>query len=653
MNCPNPQCGKPVSEGAKFCTRCGTKIEPVAAIVAEEPLLCPNPQCRQPVEADSKFCTCCGTRLSAVTPVTGGVVSPERKTTRSGDKKPGRGQRKKKPIAIIAAGAVVALLLIVVAVKVFVAGGILGGGSSGSAIVILQDGYYKLLTSVDAEESITIAALGSDYAATYKSVAFSSNGKYIYFMTEYDSSEGTGTLNRVEYSKLKSNSDNSGCVEVVDTDIPDYVILNSGLTYSAYGYTVLEDGTALYVKNYDSRSYTFDLYFFDGKESICICESVESYYADDEGRVIWANYDSGSYTLYGVKLSNPDKIITLADGIKTFLDCEDLDAILYAVKNTDTGTYDLYSVDFNAKSTLLLSDVSYSNITDTRTIGEPGDYIIVKEEGVVTLYSYVQDSYAKSDAAATNPSEEVQSRIALRERLQDESNGIETYTIYTYIDGSLTAVCKNVIEYIRSNGVLLAYTTDILSSGETIDINDVSSVSEVNRALYSDVGLSGCLLINPSDGKVYTISDDAAETLEDALGYDECGWGIYADYFYLFTEEGVVYAAPLSKSTLGTLTVIAGGNGTGSSVRYTYIYENGLVWTTGTEGSMLYSSDGTVIYSGSNVPKVTEDAILYYSDGNLYQYISEEESVLVASDVRGCWLQSGMEVEMLRCSYSS
>ncbi len=69
--CPNPQCGKLVPAGKKFCTACGgtqagfkAEAAPVSIAspaVATSERRCPNPQCGKLVPAAKKFCTACGT----------------------------------------------------------------------------------------------------------------------------------------------------------------------------------------------------------------------------------------------------------------------------------------------------------------------------------------------------------------------------------------------------------------------------------------------------------------------------------------------------------------------------------------------------------------------------------------------------------------
>ena len=69
--CPNPNCGKLVPAGKKFCTACGgtqsgvrvgaTPANVASPAVATSERRCPNPQCGKLVPAAKKFCTACGT----------------------------------------------------------------------------------------------------------------------------------------------------------------------------------------------------------------------------------------------------------------------------------------------------------------------------------------------------------------------------------------------------------------------------------------------------------------------------------------------------------------------------------------------------------------------------------------------------------------
>jgi len=57
LKCPN--CSAELPEGIKFCTECGTNIE--TAPKQEKEVICPK--CRKKLPANLKFCTECGTKI--------------------------------------------------------------------------------------------------------------------------------------------------------------------------------------------------------------------------------------------------------------------------------------------------------------------------------------------------------------------------------------------------------------------------------------------------------------------------------------------------------------------------------------------------------------------------------------------------------------
>lgn len=57
--CPN--CGKELSENAKFCSKCGNRYEEQTDITQQNCKFCSN--CGNQVRADAKFCHVCGYQL--------------------------------------------------------------------------------------------------------------------------------------------------------------------------------------------------------------------------------------------------------------------------------------------------------------------------------------------------------------------------------------------------------------------------------------------------------------------------------------------------------------------------------------------------------------------------------------------------------------
>ena len=73
MNCP--KCNSELRPGAKFCTKCGQKVE-------EAPMC---PQCNAPLKPGAKFCTKCGCKLTSNTTPTPDVETKAPVSTTSND----------------------------------------------------------------------------------------------------------------------------------------------------------------------------------------------------------------------------------------------------------------------------------------------------------------------------------------------------------------------------------------------------------------------------------------------------------------------------------------------------------------------------------------------------------------------------------------
>ena len=73
MNCP--KCNSELRPGAKFCTKCGQKVEAAP--------MCP--QCNAPLKPGAKFCTKCGCKLTSYTTPTPDVETKAPVSTTSND----------------------------------------------------------------------------------------------------------------------------------------------------------------------------------------------------------------------------------------------------------------------------------------------------------------------------------------------------------------------------------------------------------------------------------------------------------------------------------------------------------------------------------------------------------------------------------------
>lgn len=301
-----------------------------------------------------------GANVPPVTPVQPEFVPPKKKPDM------------KKIIAAVAAVAV--LLILVIGVRALLS----GGGSKDNAYVYLENGRYELLTNIKKGESIEIASSKSENVMD-SLLAFSPDGKYIYYYTKYDEYSETGSLCRAEYGKLKNNSSkNDKYIEVIATNVQ-------------LGFQFLSDNSVLY----ENGDYT--LYHYDGKETTQIAKNVNNYYADDKGRVAYVTGDySEGYTLYGVSLGDIDNKVKLASNFSYLCNAEDLDNILY-IKEEDDYSDTLYSVGFEKDSEKLGENVFVLTSGGERT------YFAAYNGTELNLYDFVVDDYAAEDAGITEP----------------------------------------------------------------------------------------------------------------------------------------------------------------------------------------------------------------------------------------------------------
>lgn len=320
-------------------------------------MFCPN--CGEELPDGSKFCSSCGEKISDATSTN---------TQKSGL------VPFKKIIAIV-------VVVMVAMVVVFGLKTLFSSSKGKNAYVYLSNGKYELITNLNKDQTIEIAASKSDdIGSTF--LAFSPDGKYIYYYTKYDSYSETGSLCRAEYGKLKEDSSkNDKYIEIIDTNV-------------SLGFHFLGDGSLTYV-NGDNT-----LYYFNGKEPVQIAKNVSYYYTDESDKIVYVigSYYEG-YTLYGVSLSDLNNKIKLASNVSFVWSHDDFENILYT-KQEDDDTETLYVVGFSKEAEKLAENVSYLTQDDGKT------YFTAANGTMLNLYDFVDDAYADSDAGITEPSED-------------------------------------------------------------------------------------------------------------------------------------------------------------------------------------------------------------------------------------------------------
>lgn len=284
----------------------------------------------------------------------------------------------KKLIGIIAAAAA-AVVVIVGCIIGF--GAMFSGSAGGDAYAYISNGKYNLFTNLNSKDGTIEISSTKSTSTSLDMLQFSPDGKYVYFLTKYDSYSGTGTLCRAECGRLRPNSTkNEEFIDVIATNV--------------YSCEFLDNGSLLY------RNGENTLYFYDGNEPAQISKNVGAFVTDDSGRIVYStgDYDDNGYMIYGAKLDDIDNKTKLATGAN-IVDSSDFDHILYT-KTEEDGSLTLYSTGFETEAEKLAEKV---NIL---AFGDGTMYFTTENDEKLSLYDYVDDKYADSDAKITEPTYE-------------------------------------------------------------------------------------------------------------------------------------------------------------------------------------------------------------------------------------------------------
>lgn len=360
-----PKCGKELPDGSKFCSACGNHLADVMPEPEQQPESIPQwqpepvPEQPEPVPERSEQTAEASLTEAPLDAPTAEIVPV-----------------KKKPELKKLIGLAVAVIAVI---AVVFGGKALFSGSGGDNVyAYLSDGRYELITDLEKDQTIEIASSKSDSTMS-DLLAFSPDGKYVYYFTKFSTGPYTGTLCRAEYAKLKENSSkNDKYIEIIASNV-------------ALGLRFFEDGTVVYRNNANT------LYCFDGKETTQIARDVSFYTIDQSDRILYTTGDySEGRTLYGVSLSDIDNKIKLASKCDSIYSCSDFDHILY-VRQDENYNRTLYTVGFTKESEKLADCISNFYQSDDR-------FYFTSEQGVkLSLYDFVDDPYAQADAGITEP----------------------------------------------------------------------------------------------------------------------------------------------------------------------------------------------------------------------------------------------------------
>ena len=352
MFCPN--CGTQIPDGSGFCPNCGARLggAPAAGQNTRPPVSNPGPNPgRNPVNQNAATHQATASGGAAALLKKGGLLW-----------------------VILGVVLVVIILFIVLAVN------ILGGASSKGQFVLLGDGDYSLLKSINGQP-MEFDSLRGDDTNTVPNVHFSEDGKYAYYFSKVDDSM-SGTLCRATLSKIRNRSDNSSAVEILDSNVLYYSVI------------YLDNNDLLYLGGDGSLQY-----YHDG-EPITIDRNVSDFsLTEDQTSVVYTvQAEDGSQSLYAVTLSDPANLIKLAGTADLIRNANNINHIIYSYADPEKDyAQSLYTTDLSGNTEKLADGVTFSSTIDGKL------YYVAANGQTVSLYDYVEDTYAAQDASAVEP----------------------------------------------------------------------------------------------------------------------------------------------------------------------------------------------------------------------------------------------------------
>lgn len=318
------------------------------------------PRCGCEVMQGDKFCQRCGAKLDVV-----------KKTKKINKKK------------VLIAGVII--------VGLGIAGGAMGFtynnfSKDKNAYIYFSDGSYKLLSNLKKDSSINLSDGNADGYDKEGLVTFSPDGKYVYYYSEYDTSNYSGTLYRSEVAKLSKNSERN-------EKYTDFIGNNIHASFKC-----VKDNGIVY------KDTSNNLYYYNGKESVRIAKSILNYGTDGSEKIIYtvSNEDATddrmeTLRLYGISIDKPEEKKKMASDVDYIVDQGDFDNILYSKLNSEDGL-DLYVVGFDKERECLGKNAS------TIYYQDGGIYYTAQNGNTVNLYDYVDDP--KKDADKSQEKEE-------------------------------------------------------------------------------------------------------------------------------------------------------------------------------------------------------------------------------------------------------
>ena len=702
MFCQN--CGKELPAGARFCGGCGAPV-PAAEAAPEETLplqeaapaqepVTEAPQEAAPAEEGLQL-----EPLQAAAPATAMNPLPENME----QNEPILGQKKNrgKALILLAVIAVAAVAVVAGAVKLLT-----GSGGGGKPAYVYLTGDDELMFLKDLKADADKVRL-SDEDGGY--VRFSPDGKYLFFGESEDGSLN-GDLYRMEIAKIGKDGVSP---EKVSSDV------------SLYSYEMLKNGKAVFLRSSGDRQ----LRYYDGSESYKLASGVEEFTVNEaETYTYYTVRDEGDYTLdvYRIELkadSEKERLVKGANGVLTDLDAdtlvyteerdggyavysivpggekEKLASDVYTVEdvhvsggkvsllylseeeNDDGGynTYSVYHVTSGGEKEKLVSGVDGEIILREHENGKISFVYARMDVEEHTLYEFVTDSLAASDANIREPDyddyrtvdpfwgwstvdwdayyedwnvyREANSRQGIRENLKESNRNFISYTVTGYDNGQETVIAKDMDEmaaYSVEDDIWI-YTKQEGEVRTVADLKDLSSAYEIYGLLddggdedtvwYQNVkGTESRLSLDEeyTPTNIYILNGGEAVLQVRDEDYD------YALLRYTAGKDGLTAAGTVTdepycgltvretkdgKDALYFFTDLDGKNGTGELVRFM----NGEKSTVAKEAQrVMVLSDGKTVLK---IDEVEYNTRREADEGSLYT-VKDGKSEKIAGEVQ-------------------
>lgn len=457
----------------------GEPVQPVEPASGDAPASGPQDELSAALEQPAAVVVATAPELQPVPPVP--PVPP------AGNAPVPGGAKKKGRVWLLAGIAALAVIVLIVAVvKLMPSGG-------GKDVLVYLNDDDELMFRKDLKAKTEPVELTDDETS---SVLFSKDGKYIYYL-ESDAYSETGTLYRAETAKIGKKGFSP---EKVSSDVAGSYDLSSYVR-------VLDNGGAVYIRGSGNNG---QLRYYDGKESYKLA-NVSGYFSLDEkgAYAYYTEYDSadGTYSLYRVEVKDGGEKERLLKDADQIFGSYDANVLVYGKSNGNDGsgvwTSDIYSQTPGGDKSKLLSDV-YSVVDVTVSGSKVSITYTTAQVEEHTLYDFVRDSMASSDANEREPSTsnyqtygywgwttdwdaysaaydkwlEVETRNEIRQELRDTDYNLTTYTLHRYEDGKDTVLAE---------GLAFAYPRCSVSDGIYIyakSEQDVSVVCDVSDLEY-------------------------------------------------------------------------------------------------------------------------------------------------------------------------